>query len=259
MRIGILTFLLVSFGFCQAQIALSENFDGVQFPPIGWEVISSNPTNSWKRTTTAINGTSSATVDWIAEDQSEQLITPLINLTNYATAYLNFKIKLNYRFMVSPFQNGNFYVFISNGSSNYQLWVEEDYGFFVDEATLDIHVDLHNYVNQTVKIRFHYIANDADAVTIDNVVVGPNMNTETFDLKSKVIVAPNPVQDIFKIQFSDGLIPGDCEVFITDVRGMLIKKIDKASSYDISDLEKGMYFLNIDSDAGRSTFKIIKE
>jgi hypothetical protein len=259
MRITIIIYLLFTFGFSNAQIALSENFDALPFPPTGWQVISSNATNTWKRTAAAINGAGSATIDWIAEDQSEQLITPPINLLNYSNAYLNFKIKLNYRFMVSPFQNGNFYVFITNGSSNSQLWVEEDYGFFEDESTLYVHINLHDYVHNVVQIRFQYLANDADAVTIDDVVVGPNLGNEVFDLKNRITVSPNPVQNIFQIQFNDNLVTSNDEIQLTDARGLVVKKFHKAESYDISNLEKGMYFLNIETDAGLVTSKIIKK
>ena len=258
MKIALSFFLLISVGFCKAQIALYQNFDGPQFPPTGWQVISSHPTHTWKSTTAAINGAGSATVDWIAEDQSEQLITPIINLGSYPSAYLLFKIKLNYRFMVSPFQNGNFYVFVS-GSPSGQLWVEEDYGVFEENATLNVVVDLHNYVHQNIQIRFHYLANDADAVTIDDVIITRNLATEDFDIKNKIIVYPNPVRDVFKIQSGDDFIAADDEIFITDVRGLTVKKFQKSEVYDLSDLEKGLYFLNVVHNGARSTFKIIRK
>lgn len=259
MRIGIIITLLLTFGICNAQIALSENFDATQFPPSGWQIISSNPTQTWKRTTAAINGAGSATVDWIAEDQSEQLITPSINLSTYSSAYLLLKVKLSYRFMVSPFQNGNFYVFVSTGSSSGQLWVEEDYGFFEEDDVLNIVVDLHDYVHNTVKIRFHYIANDADAVTIDDVMVVRNLDVQDFDLQSKILIAPNPVGDAFKIQFKNGFVAGNYNFTITDTRGLTVKKFNRSDSYDISDLETGLYFLNVDHDVAKFTYKIIKK
>lgn len=257
MKIWQFYFLLISGGFCNAQVALSESFDSTQFPPSGWQVISSHPTNTWRRTTDAINGAGSATVDWIAEDQSEQLISPAVSLAGYATAFLNFKVRLNYRFMVSPFQNGNFYVFITTGNTN-QLWVEEDYGFFEENNTLHIGIDLHNYINQTVRIRFHYIANDADAVLIDDVVISPFLNTDGFDLKSKIAVYPNPVRDSFKIQSENDFAARNYKMYITDARGLIVKKFSKSEAYDISDLENGLYFLNIEDKETKCTSKIIK-
>ncbi|HMI06781.1 MAG TPA: T9SS type A sorting domain-containing protein [Flavobacterium sp.] len=259
MKIGLFALMLIPVVFCNAQDALTENFDAPEFPPAGWQVISSHPTNTWERTTSSINGSGSATVNWIDEDQSEQLITPFINLTGYSTAYLTFKVKLNYLFMVSPFQNGNFYVFTNNGSSNYQLWVEEDYGFFEEDATLNVVIDLHDHVNEMIKIRFHYIANDADAVTIDDVLVTANLDRKFFDLKNKIIVYPNPVQDIFKIRFNDDFMSENYNLLLTDIRGSVVKKYSKSDSYNISDLEKGLYFLNVDCNGVKSTSKIIKK
>lgn len=259
MKIWLFIVMFISVVFCNAQNALSENFDAPEFPPAGWQIISSHPTNTWERTTSAINGSGSATVNWIAEDQSEQLITPFINLAGYSTAYLTFKVKLNYLFMVSPYQNGNFYVFTSNGSSNYQLWVEEDYGIFEEDATLNVVIDLHDHLNDMIKIRFHYIANDADAVTIDDVLVTENLNREDFDLGNKIVVYPNPVRSIFKIRFGDSFMPKNYNLLLTDVRGLVVRKFNKSDSYDISDLEKGLYFLNIDCNEVKSTFKIVKK
>jgi hypothetical protein len=70
---------------------------------------------------------------------------------------------------------------------------------------------------------------------------------------------PNPIQDIFQIQFNDNLVTSNDEIQLTDARGLVVKKFHKAESYDISNLEKGMYFLNIETDAGLVTSKIIKK
>lgn len=254
----LLIFLLISFNFCNAQTALSENFESNQFPPTGWQVVNSHPLNKWKRTTNSINGSGSATVEWIAEDQSEQLITPLISLAGYSEAYLDFKIKLNYQFMVSPFQNGNFYVIISSNGTNEQLWVEEDYGFFEEDAILNIHIDLNNYLNNNVKIRFHYLANDADTVALDDVVISSNLNSKVFESKSKVIVFPNPIDDFFKIKLENSLIQSNCDIFITDAKGLIIKKFIASDLYDISNLPKGLYFLNINDGSSKLVSKIVK-
>ena len=71
-------------------------------------------------------------------------------------------------------------------------------------------------------------------------------------------IYPNPVNRIFKIQFSDYQ---EVKVLkINDVNGRLVKKLTPNSSneYDISNLKPGIYFLTIISDELQYQKKLIK-
>jgi hypothetical protein len=170
----LLLFLLSVVNLTVAQVALTEGFESVTFPPTGWTRVNTNATNNWARTTNSITGAGSAYVQWIAGIQDESLISPAFDLTGYTQAYLNFTASLGYEYMVDPFANGNLEVAISDdaGLTWAPLWVEEDYGLYTDYEDLYIHVDLSSYVGQSgLQIRFEYIANDADTVKIDDVSV----------------------------------------------------------------------------------------
>lgn len=170
----LLLFFIGSINFSFAQVALTENFESATFPPTNWTTVNTHATNFWKRTTNSISGAGSAYVQWIAAPQDETLISPTFSLASYTTAFLNFTASVGYEYMVDPLPSGNLTASISsNGGTTWtQLWVEEDYGTYVDYANLYIHLNLSAYVGQTnLKIKFVYIANDADTVKIDDISV----------------------------------------------------------------------------------------
>ena len=71
-------------------------------------------------------------------------------------------------------------------------------------------------------------------------------------LNSNYTIYPNPAKTFFSID-SDIVIES---IIIYDSLGKTIKKLQSAQNYDVSDLEKGLYFVRINNDF---TKKIIIE
>lgn len=169
-KLLLLTIMLVLSNVSFGQVALAnESFDGEVFPPVGWTVINTNPTNNW-----AVDQ-ESAFVNWIEEVgvQDESLISPSFSLVGYTSAFLNVEVFLSYTFMVSD-PLGNLFVKVSkdDGLTWTEIWVEEDYGVFEDFEALSLSLDLSSFVGESnVKVRFQFVADDADAVYVDNVNV----------------------------------------------------------------------------------------
>ena len=171
--LGMMAASFASFG----QEALREGFEGATFPPEGWTVESTNATNNW----TLLNdpqivaaGNQSAGVNWIAETQDESLISPEFSLEGFTSAYFNFTAVVGYEYMVSPNDNGDLFAKISTdgGSTWTELWSEQDEGVYTDYDPRIKHLDISSYIGETtVKIKFQYVANDADIVAIDDVSV----------------------------------------------------------------------------------------
>ena len=162
------------------QVVLSENFDETTFPPADWTVSSTHATNFWKRTTAAVSGYGSASIIWIAAPQDESLISPVFSLVGMPSASLNFSVTLGFEWMVTN-PNGDFTASISNdgGISWSQLWVEEDYGTYIDYKPLNISLDLAPYLGQSnLQIKFQYVANDADTVKLDDISISSCSNVE---------------------------------------------------------------------------------
>lgn len=260
--------LLGSF-FGNAQ-ALTQDFEEDIFPPTGWTTETNVPTRPWTLTTNYtqatqdvfnITGLRSAIIAWIAQDQNAHLTSPVFSLVNYSDATLSFNAKLGYEYMVAPFANGDLYAQVStNGTDWTNLWVEEDYGLYTDYETLAISVDLSAYVGSaTVQVRFQYIANDADTLSIDDVTVNGTFGVNEV-LSTNFGVSPNPAKDIVTLTNTGNNVVNS--VSITDINGRTIKTIDANSNsslqINVSDLNAGIYFMDINTEAGKAVKKFIK-
>ena len=167
-KLLLLTIMLALTNLSYGQFALAnESFDGEVFPPTGWTVTKTHPTENWNV------DSGSAFVNWIEADQDESLISPSFSLVGYTSAFLNVEVFLSYDFMVlDPL--GDLFIKVSkdNGATWTEIWVEEDYGEFQSFDTLSLSLNLSEFVGESdVKIRFQYFANNADAVYVDNVSV----------------------------------------------------------------------------------------
>lgn len=165
----LLSVLLVMSALSYGQVIMSENFNAETFPPTGWTRVNTHATNNWIR-----NAAGQAIVNWVAGNQDESLISPTFSLVGQNAAYFNFTAVVGYEYMVSPFNSGNLFAKISTdgGTTWTTLWVEENEGVFVDYSPRYKHLNLSAYLGQSnLKIKFQYVANDADLVRIDDVSI----------------------------------------------------------------------------------------
>lgn len=98
----------------------------------------------------------------------------------------------------------------------------------------------------------------------DLIYMNPNYNscfltTETNEiLFPNFDIYPNPTKEILFIQNRQSI--NIKSITISDINGLIIKSFNTATSeLDISDLSSGLYFLNISSDSGIITKKVIIE
>ena len=271
MRKTLLLFSLVfTYTFSSAQI-LSENFEGATFPPSGWTVVNTNGSGfNWMSVlngftplgqgTFLISGNDSAAVPWIDEDQDESLVSPSFSLVGYSSANLTFNAKIGYEYMVDPFNAGDLMVGIStNGGTAWtQLWVEEDYGVFIDYTTLAINIDLGAYLgNSNVMIRFQYVGNDSDTVSIDDILITGTLSSEDFN-NTLISVYPNPATTILNITNSNNFDIKN--ISVTDINGRVVKnQVGALTQINVSDLNAGVYFVTIEAAEGKTTKKFIKQ
>lgn len=98
------------------------------------------------------------------------------------------------------------------------------------------------------------------ALILDNFTVSQVLSTSDF-LASKFSVYPNPVKDVISISNTDNVLVNG--ITISDLNGRMVKQIKYNNISDIqinvSDLSSGIYMMNISSDKGTATKKIVKE
>lgn len=258
---------------------MSETFEGTTFPPTGWTRSNTNSSRPWNftnvnftsgstlETTFKITGTKSACIDWIAAANTANLTSPTFSLATASNPVLKFNVKVGWSYMIN--QNaGNLVAQIStNGTTWTNIWTEDTETGFINDGDGDPDTDLYNtvsvqksltpYIGQAnVQIRFQYTANNADAVSIDDVqVLGSVLATDEVAVKPKANIYPNPTKGEITIQT-------DKKIKLLTVFDVLGKQIMKLSTekIDISDLSKGTYFIAIDFTDGTSVGKkVIKE
>ncbi|MGL2962990.1 T9SS type A sorting domain-containing protein [Flavobacterium sp. RSB2_4_14] len=267
----LLSFLLVGGLSANAQI-LTETFQGTTFPPTGWTTETNVASRPWGFTTVIFNASGqttfnitdgkSAGIGWIAQDQDAHLTSPSFSLVGYSSATLTFNAKIGYEYMVAPFANGNLFVKVSTdgGSTWTTLWTEEAEGVYVDYATLAVELDLTPYVGQSnVQIRYQYVANDADSLSIDDFLVDGTLGISDF-LSNKFSTYPNPATSLVNISNTSNILLTN--VNITDINGRIVKtmKVNNLTEVqmNIGELNSGVYIMNIDTDSGKVVKKIIK-
>lgn len=266
MKIKLFFILLFSTFLSKAQV-LSETFQGTTFPPTGWSTSSTQPTRPWGFTTEVfttdgqatfnITGGKSAGIRWIAGSNDAHLTSPSFSLAGFASASLTFKAKIGYQYMVSPYPSGDLKVEVSTNDTTWtQVWVEENYGVFTDYETLTIAVDLTPYVGQAnVKIRFRYVANNADSLSIDDVLVtSANLSTSEIS-RSKISIYPNPTKGEINIK-TDKKIRSST---VFDLSGKVLLQTD-SEKININYFAKGAYLLKVEfADGTSKTENIIKD
>ncbi len=108
-------------------------------------------------------------------------------------------------------------------------------------------------INQTGSI---YVA---DNVTNTIRKITGLLSTNNFNYNSSIIITPNPTTSNFYIGFENF---SSCKLSIFDMNGRILQKnivTEKNTSVDISNLIKGVYLIQINSDQGTVFKKIIKE
>ncbi len=266
----LLSIVLITSFAGSAQI-LSEGFQGTVFPPTGWTSSTEVPTRPWGFTTDVFNLTGQATfnitggksagIAYIAQDNTADLTSPAFSLVGYSAATFAFNIKLGFEYMVDPFPAGNLEAQVSvDGTTWTTLWVEEDQGPYVDYETLAISLDLTPYVNQSsVQIRFRYTGNDADSLSVDDVLISGTLGVKDA-LASSFKTFPNPVNNVITISNANNILLSD--VRVTDINGRTVKTINANNvsevQINVADLSAGVYFLNINSDSGNAVKRIVK-
>lgn len=119
---------------------------------------------------------------------------------------------------------------------------------------------LNAYNGQTVRFGIQCVTADAYMFMVDDFKVTTTGLSNSEFSASAFSTYPNPANNVVTISNNDSILVS--EVVITDINGRTIKtvKVDNLSEVQINvaDLNSGVYFMNINSDAGKAVKKFIK-
>ncbi|NMH28786.1 PKD domain-containing protein [Flavobacterium silvaticum] len=76
--------------------------------------------------------------------------------------------------------------------------------------------------------------------------------------EDEIQLFPSPANDNFKIAGIDRFDPSSTKITITDASGKRLKAYDKAQTYDVSDLQSGIYFITVTDASGHIVKRLIK-
>lgn len=121
--------------------------------------------------------------------------------------------------------------------------------------------NLDAYVSSDVRIAINCISNDQFGFAVDDFTVTTTGTVGLNDnLASQFSVSPNPANNIININSSNNALISGAE--IVDINGRTVKtaKYNGVSDaqINISELSSGVYMMNLTSDQGKTTKKIIK-
>lgn len=109
------------------------------------------------------------------------------------------------------------------------------------------------------RIAFQNDGNDQYVMFLDNISVTGTLSNSEF-LANKFNLYPNPSNSIVNISSNDAILIDKVE--ITDINGRIVKSFNadatSSTSINVSDLNAGVYFLNISSAEGLAVKKLIK-
>lgn len=121
--------------------------------------------------------------------------------------------------------------------------------------------DLDDYAEQTVYIAIQCVSNDQFGFFVDDFVVTAETVSVNSPLAGSFSVYPNPAKDVLNI--SNSISAEISSVTIADVNGRIVKQFEANGAVDsqinIADLNAGVYFVNINSNEGSLTKKIVKQ
>lgn len=263
----------------QAPILL-EGFEDEQFPPAGWSIESLQMSwFSWYRFRAeyATNyfgdeyyvvppqGERMAGVEWDESEewgpQDEALVTPLMTI-NRPTA-LTFETFCQYG-IAAYHDHYKVDVLNTNTGSWTTLWDAVDQPEWVNQFQEPVQLDLSAYQGQNIRLRFRAHNNGSDILTyswfIDNVkVVATDTITsvgETTNLETRMY--PNPVNNVLTISADEDI--QHINIYnVLSVKVMEMTINNKEAVLDLSNLESGMYLIEILGKNEKSIKTFIKQ
>lgn len=156
-----------------------------------------------------------------------------------------------------------FNVLVSTTDTNVGSFTKISDGTYttVEDEWTEFSYNLDAYSGQQVYIAIQCVSDDAFVFMVDDFSV-TTTGTVSVDnhLAGSFSVYPNPVKDMLNISNSIGAEINS--VTITDINGRTVKQVTAngvESQINIVDLNAGVYFVNINSNQGSLTKKIVKQ
>ncbi len=271
------------------QLPFVENFEFDNLRENGWDIENPDEQITWEiKEVLGSNPGNKAPfmnmIDYPRFGERDRMISPAMNFTGMSNLQLHFE----YAYAQRYFQKDSLIVLISddcginwtrlyaNGPDGTGIfatspmaensfepqtsedWCGEGYG-----AECEL-IDLSQWEGSpNIKIMFESYCHYGNNLYIDNVLISNNVGVDDFmELDSKIEIIPNPSNGIFNIHMSD--VEGEIVIRVLNPQGLLIttETITTTNSevnkqVDLSELAKGVYFVEINTVEGKEVQKVV--
>jgi PKD repeat protein len=271
-------------------LPLNESFESSSFPPPGWRVVDFEEDGGWERKTLiASEGSASLSFpafDAISCNSDDDLISPLLDLTNIYTASLSFDFAYKPASLDQNEGDALLVQVLDACGQTFPGALFDRNGFFLaseigfEETAAyspagpaswqNFTASLDNYAGSRIYLRFRFSSKQGQNFFLDNIRInGINTALEPLrDLEAATQVLPNPFTQGFdlniQLPFTESI-----KLEIVDLQGKSLYRRDLgklpsgAHRFDLSDgaisqLAAGVYFLNLETPTGRASKKIMK-
>lgn len=154
-----------------------------------------------------------------------------------------------------------FNVLISTTDTNPDSFVAVEEFLSTDNPLVwtEFTASLDDWAGETVYIAIQCTSNDQFGFAVDDFkVTGETLGVS--DLNANVSsVYPNPVVDSFQVNLSSKFNANQVSVTVTDLSGKTVKTFGNQTSYNVSELPKGVYIVKITDGKNVETKKLIKK
>jgi PKD repeat protein len=253
------------------------DFEDTDFPYEGWSLENADDDLKWRRSTrTAAEGEACLTIQNFASNKNgEQYVfrTPPIDLTSSKSYELNFDLAYA-RLSQTASERLEIYAIDAcrevellrySGTANSMRSIEDlrFISFLPDESEWkSFNVDMNIAKSLTsAAIEFRFTSFGEQNIYLDNLAIGVWPTSISSAPETKIEAYPNPATDKIFIKGVSSLENSSIELF--DLSGRAISNIEintqNEVSIDISALEKGVYFLKVQSENQVYSKQIIKE
>ncbi|MFN5629952.1 MAG: M43 family zinc metalloprotease [Bacteroidota bacterium] len=266
----------------QENDTLTQGFELQDIPNDKWLVVNRTVgSKTFVRTSTSkFAGTFSAFVDNFnnTDGDIDELISPTFDFTNIDSLSITYKYAYAQR-TTSAASSNRLQVYLSNECG--KTWTLRSNSFGTSLATVAaqntafyptltaqwknvVVPNITAFANGTsVRIKFVFTSGDGNNLFIDNIQINGNSTTsiQEINLENVFSIQPNPTQGIVKVTSSkfNGSIN---EVSIVNLLGKQVYKINSIDkntnlNFDLSEFSDGIYFLQIKTNKGNLTKKIV--
>ena len=261
---------------------VAEDFQSGTFPPVGWLVADAGGAFTWTENNAAIGADGNPTLcayvdnfDYNSPGNEDGLVSLELNLQNALTPRITFDVsyaRFNAQYSDSlridistdcgtTWSPSGYYKGGSDLATvpdNTNLWVPAQASDWRNDTLY-----LNGWIGSNILVKFVNICGYGNNIHLDNINVDATVGLNQPDKLGNVRVYPNPSAGLFNLELN-GMEAKQVAYSLTDLEGRVIlsEKVTGGTDYkgiiDLRNASQGVYLLQLQSEAGRRSVKLVK-